>query len=106
MIGFIFAGVVFVSLALLLRWVADRENPTFCVIVPAQRHSLVTTKSNKEGYKEKSPYRKGSVQGLHACSSVWDGAVFAIAAYRSARDSGPEPASQTPRDVPPILDVV
>ncbi len=47
MFGLIFATVVFVLIALLLRWIADRENPTFSVFVPAQMHSLVTTKSNK-----------------------------------------------------------
>ena len=47
MIGFILALVVFFGLAVLLRAVASRENPTFVTFVPAQMHALVTTKSSK-----------------------------------------------------------
>ena len=47
MIGFVLALVVFFGLAVLLRAVASRENPTFVTFVPAQMHALVTTKSSK-----------------------------------------------------------
>lgn len=47
MIGLGLAIVVFFGLAVLLRAVASRENPTFVTFVPAQMHALVTTKSSK-----------------------------------------------------------
>ena len=47
MIGFVLALAVFFGLAVLLRAMASRENPTFVTFVPAQMHALVTTKSNK-----------------------------------------------------------
>ena len=47
MIGLGLAFIVFFGLALLLRAVASRENPTFVTFVPAQTHALVTTKSNR-----------------------------------------------------------
>ncbi|MBI2673720.1 MAG: hypothetical protein HYX23_00345 [Candidatus Zambryskibacteria bacterium] len=48
MIGFILAALFIWGLALLLRAIASRENPTIVTFVPAQMHALVTTKSNKE----------------------------------------------------------
>lgn len=47
MIGLGLAIVVFFGLAVLLRAMASRENPTFVTFVPAQMHALITTKSNK-----------------------------------------------------------
>ncbi len=47
MIGFILALAVFFGLAVFLRKVASRENPTVVTFVPAQMHALVTTKSSK-----------------------------------------------------------
>src|SRR3989344_5563506 len=47
MIGLVLAIAVFFGLAVFLRALASRENPTFVTFVPAQMHALVTTKSNK-----------------------------------------------------------
>lgn len=47
MIGFSLAFVIFLALALFLRAIAGRENPTVVTFIPAQMHALVTTKSNK-----------------------------------------------------------
>ena len=47
MIGFVLSLAVFFGLAVFLRAVASRENPTFVTFVPAQMHALVTTKSSK-----------------------------------------------------------
>ena len=47
MIGIILAFLIFLGLALLLRAIAGRENPTLVTFVPAQKHAQVTTKSNK-----------------------------------------------------------
>ena len=47
MIGFIFAVIIFVSLAILLRRIASRENPKFVVIVPPNTQAIVTTMDNK-----------------------------------------------------------
>ena len=44
--GLIFATVVFVGFALLLRWIANREDPRFVTITPANTTALVIAKPN------------------------------------------------------------
>lgn len=45
--GLILTILIFIGVAILLRWIANRENPTVFAFVPAQMHALVVTKSSK-----------------------------------------------------------
>lgn len=47
-IGIVLTMLVFLGTAVLLRWIARFENPTFNVLVPAQMHGLVVTESSGE----------------------------------------------------------